>query len=89
MNLAGEETLGQKAGQLYYLSRESLKRRQIDELWKARRATSPKSLANVLLSDSVTESIRKELRRTTGQKVEGADVARLLRETVLREECLD
>jgi len=37
----------------------------------------------------VTEAIRKELRRSTGQKVETADVSRLLRETVLREECLD
>lgn len=89
VNLVGEETLGQKAGQLFYLSRESLKRRQIDELWKARRATSPKSLATVLGSDTVTDAIRKELKRTTGQKVEGADVKRLLRETVLRPECLD
>jgi hypothetical protein len=89
VNLVGEETLGQKAGQLFYLSRESLKRRQIDELWRARRATSPKSLAAVLGSDAVTDAIRKELRRTTGQKVAGADVKRLLRETVLRPECLD
>ncbi|MEO5575051.1 MAG: hypothetical protein ABIR67_10660 [Gaiellaceae bacterium] len=89
INLVGEETVGQKADQLFYLSRESLKRRQIDELWKARRATSPKSLANVLGSDAVTDAIRKELKRTTGQKVEGADVKRLLRETVLRPECLD
>jgi predicted type IV restriction endonuclease len=89
VNLVGEEPLAQKAGQLFYLSRESLKRRQIDELWKARRATSPKSLANVLLSTTVTDAIRKELKRTTGQRVEGADVARLLRETVLRPECLD
>ncbi len=89
VNLIGEETLGQKAGQLFYLSRESLKRRQIDELWKARRATSPKSLASVLLSAPVTEAVRKELRRSTGQKVETADISRLLRETILREECLD
>ena len=89
VNLAGDETLAQKAGQLFYLSRESLKKRQIDELWKARRATSPKSLASVLVSDAVAEAIRKELKRTTKQKVEAADVKRLLRETVLRPECLD
>jgi hypothetical protein len=89
VNLVGDETLAQKSGQLFYLSRESLKRRQIDELWKARRATAPKSLASVLLSLVVTEAVRKELRRETGQKVETAEIARLLRETVIRPECLD
>lgn len=89
VNLVGEETLGQKAGQLFYLSRESLKRRQIDELWKARRATSPKSLARVLGSDAVTDAIRKELKRATGQRVEAAEVKKLLTETVVRPECLD
>ena len=89
VNLVGDEPLGQKAAQLFYLTRESLKRRQIDEVWKAKRATSPKSLASVITSPAVTEAIRKELKRTTGQKVEAADVKRLLQETVVRPECLD
>lgn len=89
VNLLGDATPAQKAGQLFYLSRESLKRRQIDELWKARRAQSPKSLATVLGSDAVTEAIRKELKRTTGQKVERAEIARLLKETVVRPECYE
>lgn len=87
VNLLGEDTVAQKAGQLFYISKESLKRRQIDELWKAKRATAPKSLASVVLSDSVTESIRKELRRSTGQNVDTEDIGRLLRDTVLRPEC--
>ena len=87
VDLLGEETVAQKASQLYYISKESLKRRQIDELWKAKRATAPKSLANVVLSPAVTESIRKELRRTTGQNVEGSEISRLMKETVLRPEC--
>jgi hypothetical protein len=89
VNLLGDSTPAQKAGQLFYLSRESLKRRQIDELWKARRAQSPKSLAKVLGSDAVTEAIRKELKRTTNQKVERAEIARLLKETVVRPECYE
>lgn len=89
VNLLGEATPGQKANQLFYLSRESLKRRQIDELWRARRAQSPKSLATVLGSAAVTESIRKELKRTTGQKVESSEIARLLKETVVRPECYE
>jgi type I restriction and modification enzyme subunit R-like protein len=89
VSLVGDDTLAQKSGQLFYLSRDSLKRRQIDELWKARRATAPRSLATVLLSQAVTEAVRKELRRETGQKVEPAEITRLLRETVLRAECLE
>jgi len=87
VNLLGDETVAQKASQLYYISKESLKRRQIDELWKAKRATAPKSLATVVLSPAVTESIRKELRRTTGQNVEVAEIGRLMKETVLRPDC--
>jgi hypothetical protein len=47
--------------QLFYLTRESLKKWQIDKPWKARRATSPTSPAQVLTSDPVAEAIRWEL----------------------------
>jgi phage anti-repressor protein len=39
VDLLGEEPPAHKVNQLFYLCRESLKKRQIDELWKARRAT--------------------------------------------------
>lgn len=88
VNLLSEETTAaKKVDQLFYLTRESLKRRQIDELWRARRATSPRSLAEVLASEPVAEAIRKELRRQTGERVEAEEVVRLLRETVIRPEC--
>jgi hypothetical protein len=88
VNLVGEETVGTKAEQLFYLTRESLKRHQLDEVWKAKRATSPKSLANVLSSPAIAEAIRKELRRQTKQNVDAGEITRLLRETVIRPECL-
>ena len=69
VNLVGEETAAQKAAQLFYLTRESLKRHQLDEVWRAKRATSPKSLAAVLSSPAIAEAIRKELRRETKQNV--------------------
>jgi len=88
VNLLGDDTPGQKASQLFYLSRESLKRRQIDDLWRARRATSPKSLGSVLTTPPVTDAIRKQLRRDTGQNVDAAEIQKLLNETVIRPECL-
>lgn len=87
-NLVGDETTAKKADQLFYLTRESLKRHQLDEVWKTKRATSPKSLARVLAAPAVAEAIRKELRRETKQKVDPAEITRLLRETVIRPECL-
>ncbi len=89
VNLLSEESPQHKAGQLFYLSRESFKRRQIDALWKAKRATSPKSLAQVLASTAVVDAIRKELKRQTGHSVDENEVTRLLKETVLRPECFE
>jgi hypothetical protein len=89
VNLVGDSTGAQKAEQLFYLSRESLKRRQIDDVWKEKRATSPKSLASVVTSPAVAEAVRKELRRTTGQRIEADEIARLLLKTVIRPECLE
>ena len=89
VDLFSDDTFSHKANQLYYLTKESLKRRQIDTLWQAKRATSPKSLAKVLTSDNVVTAIRKELKRTTGQSVTDPEVVRLLNATVLRPECLD
>lgn len=89
VDLMGDASLGQKANEMFYLSRAALKRRALDELWKAKAATSPKSLGRVLVSDTVADAIRKELRKTTGQSVDSKDVKRLLIETVLRPECMD
>jgi hypothetical protein len=89
VDLLGDETGPTKANQLFYLTQESLKRRQIDDLWKAKRASSPRSLTSVLLSAPVTEAIRKELRRRTKQNVSSDEIARLMRETVVRPDCLE
>ena len=87
VNLLGDEPIQQKTNELFYFSKDSLKRRQIDELWKAKRATSPKSLAAVIASPAVVAAIQKELRRQTGHAVTVEEVAGLLRTTVLRPEC--
>jgi predicted type IV restriction endonuclease len=87
--LLGDEPLQKKVDKLFYLTKESLKKRQIDELWKAQRATSPKSLARVILAPVVLATIQKELRRQTGHNIDTEEVRRLLKETALRAECFD
>jgi hypothetical protein len=88
VNLLDESQAAAKAKMLFYLTRESFVKHQIDELWKARRATSPESLGSVLRSATVVEAIRKELWRQTGHRLEAQELTRLLNETVLRPECL-
>ncbi len=88
VSVLSDETEAQKANKLFYLTRESLKRHQIAELWKAKQATSPRSLAEVVLSEAVANSVRKELWRRTGQRVDKDEVTRLLKETVLKAEAL-
>jgi len=87
VDLLAEGGPAHKADQLFYLTREAMKRGQIDELWQARAATSPKSLAKVITSDPVVEAIRKELRRQTGHRVEPEELRQLLGETVMRDDC--
>src|SRR5690606_5704079 len=65
VDLLGDVSLATKVDDLFYLTKEAFKRRLIDDLWRARAATSPKSLAQVLLSEAVVDAVRKELRRQT------------------------
>jgi len=80
--------LAKKAESLFFLTRESFKRNQIDELWRTRAATSPRQLASAILSDPVVDALRKEIRRVTKYNPEAADLVRLLKETVIRSDCL-
>jgi len=75
------------AQQLFYLTRDAFRRNLIDELWKARRATAPKALVQALLSENVIDSVRKEIKKRSGQNVDPKEIARLLRETVIRGDC--
>jgi hypothetical protein len=88
VDLLSDESLAQKADGLFHLSKEALKRRLLDDLWKARAATAPKSLSGVLLSEAVVDAVRKELRRQTGYNGDVAEIARALREQVIRAEAL-
>jgi predicted type IV restriction endonuclease len=88
VDLLSEEPIGRKADGLFYLSKDALKRRLLDDLWKAKAATSPKSLSSVFLSDPVIDAVRKELRRQTGYNSDTADLVRIIRDEVIRTEIL-
>jgi hypothetical protein len=87
VNILDATSLSEKTNLLFYLTRESLRRRQIDDLWLEKRATSPRSLAAALLSEPVATALRRELKRSTGHNFEPEELVKLLRDTVLRAEC--
>lgn len=84
-DLLSKMSPGQLAEQLFYLTKESLSRRQIDEMWRARLAMSPESLARALTSQAVAKALRLELWRQTNYRIDEADILRLLRESVIRD----
>ncbi|WP_283139282.1 type I restriction enzyme HsdR N-terminal domain-containing protein [Rhizohabitans arisaemae] len=84
VDLLDDSGAAAKVDALFYLTKEAFKRRLIDDLWKARAATSPKSLAQVLLSETVVDAIRKELRRQTSYNAEASEIHRILRDEMLR-----
>lgn len=84
VDLLDDTPLAKKVEALFFLSKESFKRRQIDELWQRVMATSPESLTRALLSQPVLDALRKELRRSTGHNPSTDELAAALRESVLR-----
>lgn len=86
VDLLSDATAVQKADTLFHLSKESIKRKLLDELWRAKAATSPNSLASVMLSDAVIDALRKELRKQTGYKGDLSELKKTVREEVVRSE---
>lgn len=73
---------------LFYLTKESFSRGQIDELWQATRATSAQSLAKGILSERVLNAVRLELRSQTSHRLEPEEIDKLIRDKLIRPEVL-
>ena len=87
VDLVGPETPARKADRLYAITRDGMRHKVIDEVWKAKRATSPKAIARVLTSAAVVTAVRKELRRETDYSATDEEVLGLVKAT-LRPDCL-
>lgn len=84
VDLLSDESLSTRADRLFHLSKEALKHRHLDELWKAKAATSAKSIATALVSETVLDATRKELRRRTSYNCDVAVIRRAIEDEVLR-----
>lgn len=86
LDLLGDEPTSRKIDGFFYLHRSAMKRGLIDDLWKRKVATAPRSLAEILLGDPVLDTIRKEIRRASKYNPEPSEIAKILRNEVLRPE---
>lgn len=68
----------QKLEALYLLSRESFQRKVLEHYWQNLQATSPKVIRQVLLSDAIANEVRMELWRQTRQKLDVAELRRVI-----------
>ena len=86
VDILGEEPPSKKIEGLFHLHRSALKRGLIDDLWRRKAATSPAALVDVLLSKSVLDAVRKEIRRASGYNPEPEELERIIRSGVVRPE---
>jgi predicted type IV restriction endonuclease len=84
IDLLSDVGLQTKTEALFHLSKEAIKRRLLDELWKAKAATSPRSLATIITSEAVLEAVRKELRRQTTYNSDVLEIKRIIENEMLR-----
>jgi len=87
VDLVGPETPARKADRLYAITRDGMRHKVIDEVWKAKRATSPKAIARALTSEAVVTAVRKELRRETDYSATDEEILGLVKATI-RADCL-
>lgn len=78
VDLLSDDPPAAKVHGLFPLTVEAMRHGVIDGIWRAKRATSPGSLAKVLASPTVVTAVRRELRRQTGFNVDEKDLAALL-----------
>jgi phage anti-repressor protein len=87
VDLLGPDQPSKKADLLFPITRDGMKHGVLDEVWLAKRATSPKAIAKVLTSPTVVTAVRKELRRETEYSATDEEILGLVRATI-NPECL-
>jgi hypothetical protein len=82
VDLLGSDPPAKKAERLFPFTRDAIKHGVLEEVWKAKRSTSPKAIARALTSPAVITAVRKELRRETDYSATDGEVLELVRATV-------
>lgn len=84
IDLLSETPTREKNESLFYLHKDSFKRGLISELWNKQSATSPEALTQVILSERVLDTIRKEIKRNSGYNIDVEALGQLIKSQVVK-----
>lgn len=87
--LSEEHTLDEKAERMALISKESLKRGRLDDYKKKVNARSPKVLLEVIMSEDVINTLKREIKRKTGINLLPEEIIKTLQKQIIREDILD
>lgn len=76
----------ERAEWLYYLTEESSRKAELDGLHQKLKAISPENLVRRLLSKSVVDRIRRDVKAEINMNFPNPEIAQLILDTVVREE---
>lgn len=68
---------------LYHLSEEAFRKNELEDYYQRNLILQPKSLAGYILTKGVIDRIRCDIRAQTGKKIENAEIAEIIAESVL------
>ena len=83
IDLLGPATLAEKTEMMFLLHKGALKRRRIDEVWRHRAATEPGVLLDMILSETVLDELRKEVKRRTGTATTAEALSEVIRTEIV------
>lgn len=84
IDLLSDESPEAKIGKLFHLHHNALKRATIDAIWQKQAAIAPSALVDILLSESVVDAMRKEVRRRSSYNPNPEDLIATLRAGVIQ-----
>lgn len=79
VDVLGDESPAKKTEKLFLIHREAFKKNLIAEDWRRKAATSATAIAHALLSPTVLDAIRKDIRTRTKYNADVEDIADVIR----------
>jgi hypothetical protein len=85
--LAENRNISKMADWLFYISKKSFEKKQIDNLWKIKTSTSPSEILNSLFSDKTIDALRRDLQnRTKYFKITNNEIRKILKENIIKKD---
>lgn len=85
LDLLDKENLKQAPELIWYLTKPSVQKGELESFWKRTNAMLPENLAKLLYSEDIVKRLRTQLKKETGIYFQAEDVAKSLYELIIHE----